>query len=73
MNAKAFEEKEVKLPLKSQATNTTENRRELGTQAQVDIFGLFRVIARLSNIASRSDAGLIIEMKALLSLRLCRG
>jgi len=29
----------VKLPLPPQATTTTENRREAGTQAQVDIFG----------------------------------
>ena len=29
----------VKLPLDGQATTTTENRREAGTQAQVDIFG----------------------------------
>ena len=29
----------VSLPLKGQATTTTENRREAGTQAQVDIFG----------------------------------
>lgn len=29
----------VKLPLEPQATTTTENRREAGTQAQVDIFG----------------------------------
>lgn len=29
----------VKLPLEGQATTTTENRREAGTQAQVDIFG----------------------------------
>ena len=29
----------VKLPLEDQATSTMENRRELGTQAQVDIFG----------------------------------
>ena len=29
----------VKLPLEAQATSTMENRRELGTQAQVDIFG----------------------------------
>ena len=32
-------EKGVKLPLERQATSTTENRRELGTQAQVNIFG----------------------------------
>ena len=36
---KVLEEKGVKLPLEGQATSTTENRRELGTQAQVDIFG----------------------------------
>lgn len=29
----------VKLPLEGQATSMAENRRELGTQAQVDIFG----------------------------------
>ena len=32
-------ERGVKLPLPPQATTTTENRREAGTQAQVDIFG----------------------------------
>ncbi len=32
-------ERGVKLPLPSQATTTMENRREAGTQAQVDIFG----------------------------------
>lgn len=32
-------EKGVKLPLDGQATTTTENRREAGTQTQVDIFG----------------------------------
>ena len=32
-------ERGVELPLPSQATTTTENRRESGTQAQVDIFG----------------------------------
>ena len=34
-----LEEQGVKLPLEGQATTTTENRREMGTQAQVDIFG----------------------------------
>ena len=34
-----FEEKGITLPLEGQATSTTENRRELGTQAQIDIFG----------------------------------
>ena len=34
-----FEEKGIKLPLPSQSTTTRENRREAGTQAQVDIFG----------------------------------
>lgn len=34
-----LEEKGVSLPLEGQAMTTTENRRELGTQAQVDIFG----------------------------------
>ena len=34
-----FEEKGIELPLPSQATTTMENRREAGTQAQVDIFG----------------------------------
>ena len=34
-----FEEKGISLPLPSQSTTTTENRREAGTQAQVDIFG----------------------------------
>ncbi len=32
-------EKGIKLPLEPQATTTMENRREAGTQAQVDIFG----------------------------------
>ena len=32
-------ERGVKLPLTSQATTTMENRREAGTEAQVDIFG----------------------------------
>ena len=36
---KVLEEKGVKLPLEGQATSSIENRRELGTQAQVDIFG----------------------------------
>ena len=34
-----LEERGVMLPLEGQAASTTENRRELGTQAQVDIFG----------------------------------
>ena len=34
-----FEKKGISLPLPSQSTTTTENRREAGTQAQVDIFG----------------------------------
>lgn len=34
-----FEEKGISLPLDGQATTTTENRREAGTQTQVDIFG----------------------------------
>lgn len=34
-----LKEKGVELPLPSQATTTTENRREAGTQAQVDIMG----------------------------------
>ena len=34
-----LEERGVKLPLEGQATTTMENRREMGTQAQVDIFG----------------------------------
>ena len=34
-----LEEKGISLPLEGQATTTTENRREAGTQAQVDIFG----------------------------------
>lgn len=34
-----LEERGVKLPLPAQATTSTENRREAGTQAQVDIFG----------------------------------
>ena len=32
-------ERGIELPLPSQATTTVENRREAGTQAQVDIFG----------------------------------
>ncbi|MBR1671783.1 MAG: carboxymuconolactone decarboxylase family protein [Fretibacterium sp.] len=35
----ALTEKGVRLPLEPQATTTAENRREAGTQAQVDIFG----------------------------------
>ncbi len=35
----ALEEKGVSLPLPAQGTTTAENRREAGTQAQVDIFG----------------------------------
>lgn len=35
----AFEAQGISLPLEGQATTTTENRREAGTQAQVDIFG----------------------------------
>ncbi|MCH5273508.1 MAG: carboxymuconolactone decarboxylase family protein [Lachnospiraceae bacterium] len=34
-----LESKGIALPLKGQATTTAENRREAGTQAQVDIFG----------------------------------
>lgn len=34
-----FEEKGIALPLEGQATTTNGNRREAGTQAQVDIFG----------------------------------
>lgn len=34
-----LEERGVKLPLEGQETTTAENRREMGTQAQVDIFG----------------------------------
>ena len=34
-----LEARGVKLPLEGQATTTPENRREAGTQAQVDIFG----------------------------------
>ena len=34
-----LESRGISLPLESQATTTTENRREAGTQAQVDIFG----------------------------------
>ncbi len=36
---KVFEKRGISLPLEGQATTTTENRREAGTQAQVDIFG----------------------------------
>ena len=36
---RVLEERGVTLPLEGQATSTMENRRELGTQAQVDIFG----------------------------------
>ncbi len=34
-----FEENGISLPLEGQAMTTTANRREMGTQAQVDIFG----------------------------------
>ena len=34
-----MEERGIKLPLEGQAMTTMENRREMGTQAQVDIFG----------------------------------
>lgn len=34
-----LQEKGIELPLPSQATTTTEKRREAGTQIQVDIFG----------------------------------
>ena len=34
-----FEAQGIELPLEGQSTTTTENRREAGTQAQVDIFG----------------------------------
>ncbi len=34
-----FESQGIALPLKGQSTTTTENRREAGTRAQVDIFG----------------------------------
>ena len=34
-----LESKGIALPLEGQATTTSENRREAGTQAQVDIFG----------------------------------
>ena len=34
-----FEERGIALPLEGQATTTMENRREAGTQTQVDIFG----------------------------------
>lgn len=34
-----LEEQGIELPLPGQATTTTKNRREVGTQAQVDIFG----------------------------------
>ena len=36
---KILEDKGIALPLEGQATTTTENRREAGTQTQVDIFG----------------------------------
>lgn len=36
---KVFEKEDIKLPLEPQATTTLEDRREKGTQAQVDIFG----------------------------------
>ena len=38
-NNEILQEKGIELPLPTQATTTTENRREAGTQAQVDIFG----------------------------------
>jgi len=34
-----LEQRGIQLPLEGQAMTTTENRREMGTQAQVDIFG----------------------------------
>lgn len=34
-----FKQRGIKLPLESQSTTTAENRREAGTQAQIDIFG----------------------------------
>lgn len=34
-----FEERGIALPLEGQATTTTDNRREAGSQVQVDIFG----------------------------------
>ncbi len=37
--SEVFEERGIPLPLEGQSTTTTENRREAGTQAQVDIFG----------------------------------
>lgn len=36
---KVLEEQGVTLPLEGQVTTTIDNRREAGTQAQVDIFG----------------------------------
>ncbi|MCM1221155.1 MAG: carboxymuconolactone decarboxylase family protein [Lachnospiraceae bacterium] len=39
MTNEVLTEKGIRLPLEPQATTTTENRREAGTQAQVDIFG----------------------------------
>lgn len=36
---KVFTDNGIKFPLENQATKTPENRREAGTQAQVDIFG----------------------------------
>ncbi len=38
-NNDVFEERGIELPLEGQATTTVKNRREAGTQAQVDIFG----------------------------------
>ena len=38
-NNEILQEKGIELPLPAQATTTTDNRREAGTQAQVDIFG----------------------------------
>lgn len=38
-NNEIFQEKGIDLPLPGQTTTTIENRREAGTQAQVDIFG----------------------------------
>ncbi len=38
-NNEIFKEKGISLPLSSQTTTTMENRREAGTQAQVDIMG----------------------------------
>ena len=58
-----FEERGIALPLEGQATTTTENRREAGSQVQIDIFGRNNVrnkaeLEELLNILSSSIGSL---------------